>query len=149
MANKNNVPAQIYTCIICGKKWDYRHSRGKLVCSRTCWLKNQSNIKLGKLNPNFKGGRDRTYRKIMKNILSCQNCGRQYKLEVHHKDGNHLNNVSDNLIKVCRKCHMILDGRITTWNKDSWKNRKKYITQEQRNKISEAKKKWWASKRGG
>ena len=43
----------------------------------------------------------------------CQNCGMlQHNLKdvlvVHHKDGNHGNNLEENLISLCRKCHLII-----------------------------------------
>ena len=46
---------------------------------------------------------------------STQWLGRKINLEVHHKDGNHLNNNQDNLQLLCPNCHSYTDnwrGRI-------------------------------------
>lgn len=43
---------------------------------------------------------------------TCENCGAPTQLERHHKDGNALHNSKQNIQFVCRRCHMILDGRI-------------------------------------
>ena len=48
---------------------------------------------------------------------SCEQCGRktwqkeQIPLELHHKDGNKLNNRKENLILLCLNCHGLTD----TW----------------------------------
>jgi hypothetical protein len=40
----------------------------------------------------------------------CERCGKP-GVERHHKDANTGNNVRSNIMIVCRKCHMIEDGR--------------------------------------
>ena len=47
--------------------------------------------------------------------FTCQECGSQKRLDVHHKDGNNYrkvgdnaNNKFDNLVTLCHKCHMRL-----------------------------------------
>lgn len=57
-----------------------------------------------------KGGRTRAYR-MYKDIPPCVLCG-SYRSERHHIDGNTANNSSENVIFVCRKCHMKNDGRM-------------------------------------
>ena len=50
-----------------------------------------------------------TAQKINEEILKiscCQICGAETKLDVHHKDGNYNNNSLDNLLVLCRSCHM-------------------------------------------
>lgn len=50
-------------------------------------------------------------------------CGKKKKrLDIHHKDKNKSNNSIENLIKLCRRCHMTIDGRIFIWNNKSWEN---------------------------
>jgi hypothetical protein len=68
-----------------------------------------SEAKKGERNPNWKGnnvnvksGRDRAERKY-----PCPK-----GTERHHVDGNPLNNLSENVLFVTRREHMILDGRI-------------------------------------
>ena len=43
----------------------------------------------------------------------CESCKESPAVERHHKDDNPLNNDPSNLLFVCRKCHMRLDGRIS------------------------------------
>src|SRR5690606_6935812 len=38
----------------------------------------------------------------------CANCGSGSRLQVHHRDGNPLNNDPSNLITLCASCHMRL-----------------------------------------
>jgi len=74
-----------------------------------------SKARVGRLNPMWVGENikpesarcraRRTYR-----IKFCRICGG--KAEIHHKDGNPLNNEPDNIDFLCRKHHMELDGRI-------------------------------------
>ena len=35
----------------------------------------------------------------------CNRCGKPNAKDVHHKDGNHLNNSPENLERICRSCH--------------------------------------------
>lgn len=35
----------------------------------------------------------------------CETCGKPEARDVHHKDGNHLNNSRENLERICRSCH--------------------------------------------
>ena len=69
-------------------------------------------------NPNWKGkniikatGGDRA-RRWHPNPKSCQLCG-NLKTEIHHIDNNPLNNTQQNIMWLCRKHHMEIDGRLT------------------------------------
>jgi len=104
-----------YICKICGKQFDYRITRGTQVCSKKCHKKLLSVIKIGELNPRFNNGRIQ-YHRIKSDIISCENCGSKNHLDIHHKDSNCKNNIPSNLIKVCRRCHMLLDGRFKNLN---------------------------------
>lgn len=57
-----------------------------------------------------RSGRSRALRKY-KERAACEACGSQ-KSERHHKDGNTRNNAPENIARLCRKCHMIADGRL-------------------------------------
>lgn len=35
----------------------------------------------------------------------CSRCGKPDASDVHHEDGNHLNNSPENLSRICRGCH--------------------------------------------
>lgn len=57
-----------------------------------------------------KGGRQRALRQFAE-IGPCTTCG-ALKAERHHKDGNTANNCPDNIVPLCRRCHMEADGRM-------------------------------------
>lgn len=44
--------------------------------------------------------------------VECENgCGAP-AVERHHKDGSPFNNAPENIMRVCRRCHMVVDGRL-------------------------------------
>lgn len=43
----------------------------------------------------------------------CERCGTEEKLERHHIDADPGNNARSNIMIVCRRCHMEIDGRIS------------------------------------
>jgi len=50
------------------------------------------------------------YRILVRDNFLCQKCGKggrhtKIKLEVHHKDGNPMNNDEKNLCVLCTRCH--------------------------------------------
>lgn len=42
----------------------------------------------------------------------CERCGTKPATDRHHKDHNPLNNTLDNIEGLCRRCHMVEDGRL-------------------------------------
>jgi len=48
------------------------------------------------------------YKKLARKNLrwECWTCGTKRNLEIHHIDGNHENNTLDNLMVLCRNCHI-------------------------------------------
>jgi len=70
------------------------------------WIKRNN---IGENNPKWKGGiSEQWYRKLMtKNNIPpiCVGCGQTKNLVIHHIDGNHQNNVIENLEYRCAKCH--------------------------------------------
>lgn len=74
---------------------------------------------VGKNNPNYKNGRVKEILELKELIrkrdnYTCQECGKTQeqnlkehdrKLDVHHIDGNDTNNIEENMITYCRKCH--------------------------------------------
>jgi len=57
-------------------------------------------------------GRDRARRWFPLPTVCCE-CEVAPATERHHLDGNPLNN-TNNVLPVCRRCHMRLDGRLET-----------------------------------
>lgn len=43
----------------------------------------------------------------------CEYCGDRTASDRHHVDGDPGNNTPENLQFLCRRCHMVLDGRLT------------------------------------
>lgn len=84
--------------------------------------------KLGERNPRWKGdditeksGRQRAARKY--DIAQCEHCGDK-AIDRHYKDRNTKNNAPDNIQRLCRRCHMIVDGRMEIWRIIAGKRRK-------------------------
>jgi|KBSMisStandDraft_5_1062788.scaffolds.fasta_scaffold129154_3 predicted amidophosphoribosyltransferase len=94
-------------CEVCG-----RQTRNQLstLCARCA--------RLGSANPNWENfrsispdaGRQRA-RKRIKELGPCERCGRPAH-DRHHVDDDQLNNAPDNIRVLCRRCHMIEDGRL-------------------------------------
>jgi hypothetical protein len=50
-------------------------------------------------------------RKVIPTLGKCDKCPAK-AVDRHHKDGNTGNNERSNLERLCRRCHMIVDGRL-------------------------------------
>jgi hypothetical protein len=60
-------------------------------------------------------GRRRAQR-MFPEIRQCERCGDGTKLlDRHHVDGNTFNNARKNVRFLCRRCHMIEDGRLAAF----------------------------------
>jgi len=88
---------------------------GKVIDCGCGKSKRHAKSKWGHLNPNYKkdikeqSARDRA-EKWFKN-RPCQICG-SINSEIHHIDGIPSNNKLSNIMFVCRKHHMEIDGRL-------------------------------------
>ena len=104
-------------CEYCGAKLERKRFNGRLedfgvfkrrkYCDRECMRKAFLKIDSGH-NQSWYVAHN-TARNINKLILkqtSCQLCGSEKNLDIHHKDGNWRNNELDNLVCLCRSCHM-------------------------------------------
>lgn len=70
----------------------------------------------GELNSCWKGGVSATLRRYARNkksnIKLCEVCGKsRIRLEVHHIDENPMNDVMENLLKLCNLCHKKVHGK--------------------------------------
>jgi len=125
------------TCKLC-KKTFYVFPRtvkrgGGIFCSRKCAGKWQSENKIRENAINWRGGKSfepygmEFNNKLKKKIrerdnYTCQECGMTekelgYKLHIHHIDYDKKNNNPDNLISLCRSCHLQTNFKREDWTK--------------------------------
>jgi len=65
-------------------------------------------LKIGEIKQTYTSSHT-TARNINNLILKkdvCEKCGGDNNLDIHHKDENYQNNNIDNLICLCRSCHL-------------------------------------------
>lgn len=135
----SNVIDMCSTCPNCGKTLTKKQAK---YCSNKCqqvYLRNQyiQRWKQG-LETGLKGkfGISKYIREYLLNKYNykCQKCGwgeinpytNTYPLEIHHIDGNHLNNSEDNLQVLCPNCHSLTGTH---------KNHNRHSTRKHRNNI--------------
>lgn len=70
---------------------------------------NHANWKGDAASPTTKRNRAR---RIYIQLGICENCHSRPAVDRHHKDTNTGNNQRENLMFLCRQCHMTLDGRL-------------------------------------
>lgn len=113
------------TCLYCGKELTIEQRHNK-YCSSSCQMNYQSQEKInnwleGTFDGLKKGGAlSSTIRKylIEKANNQCQVCGwnkinpitNLVPLEIHHIDGNYLNNRPENLQVLCPNCHSLTEN---------------------------------------
>ena len=98
---------------MCGSTLGPRQTK---YCSFYCQGISYKETHKGENNPNWKGDKalqisGRYRAEIWFPSKPCEVCGKE-KTERHHVDGNPLNNKVSNIKFLCRKCHMIEDGRL-------------------------------------
>lgn len=104
-------------CKFCNEKLERKRFNGRLedfgvfkkreYCSRECMRKDW--LKIGDNHNQTYSNAHTTARKINELILkkeNCEICGSKENLDIHHLDENWNNNNLDNLICLCRSCHM-------------------------------------------
>ncbi len=113
-------PTPVQYCSYCGMKMERkRFASGRLEdlgsfkrrkycnmeCARKSFVKTDGNKQL--YGPAHHSARKITY--LLENKeKKCVLCGSTNKIDVHHKDGDFHNNSVENLIVVCRSCHLKL-----------------------------------------
>lgn len=121
----NKGTTEVAICQNCGKEFiKYLDLRGKFCCI-DCFnqYKKQQTITKWK-NGEISGTTGYTCSKVVRNYMlekanyKCQKCGwgeenpytHKIPLQIHHIDGNSLNNSEDNLQVLCPNCHSLTDN---------------------------------------
>ena len=94
------------TCVDCGKPTSYKAYKRCLSCAR----KGPLNPKWGKFtSADADAGRKRAGHRF--ELGPCVKCGKPSR-DRHHINGNTLDNRPQNILTLCRPCHMAADGRL-------------------------------------
>lgn len=131
-------------CLNCGKELIKGQTK---YCSNSC----QRDFQFKQYIKDWKEGRktgvvgtgiSKTIRRYLleKNNYACEQCGwnkinpfsGNSPLEVHHIDGNYLNNNEQNLIVLCPNCHSLTDT-YKAMNRDSVRERGSYTGRKKTN----------------
>lgn len=106
-------------CAYCGKRMHrVRFASGRLediasftrrkYCCRECMR--MSYVKMGEdTNQSYRASHataDKIAYLIQGKEMVCEKCGSTKSIDVHHIDGNRNNNTPENLMVLCRSCHM-------------------------------------------
>lgn len=117
--SKITKPTPEHYCAYCGKKMERKRINGRLedlgafkrrkycdwMCMRKAFVKKDASTQdsrqahaSAKKIAYLIGNRDKI----------CEICGSTQSIDVHHKDGDFNNNSQENLMVLCRSCHMKL-----------------------------------------
>ena len=95
-------------CNTCGKKY---FGWGREVCSKNCLRPPRLEKSPFWKGENITNSTGRQRAEKMYYLLPCQKCGSKNS-ERHHIDSNPKNNNRSNIMFVCRKHHVAIDGRM-------------------------------------
>ena len=109
--------APLQYCKYCGKKLErQRFSSGRLedlsafsrrkYCNRSCMRKDWLKIENGNQTYRNAHATAQKANELFLHKNRCEICGAEGKLDVHHIDGSYRNNELNNLMVLCRSCHM-------------------------------------------
>lgn len=112
---KEEIKEKEKYCKYCGKQLERKRFNGRLedftafknrkYCNRECMKR--AYLKIGENEQSYSNAHT-TARKINELILhkeTCELCGSDKNLDIHHIDGNWKNNNINNLMCLCRSCH--------------------------------------------
>ncbi len=93
-----------YRCATCGNEVflrKYQKERNdKYYCNRECYNnRRKDNLKRLKRGTQY-------YNNLLENSTCACGVSEKYLLQIHHIDGNHNNNIPENLEVVCANCHV-------------------------------------------
>lgn len=92
----------------CRKHYNRWHSTGTTDQAKRRYARGQASPfwKAGDIT--VSSGRSRAQKAFV--LGSCKSCGAK-ATDRHHIDGDTSNNSAENIMKLCRRCHMRIDGR--------------------------------------
>lgn len=104
-------------CQYCGAKLERKvFSKGRLedvavfckrkYCNRECMRKDWLKTEKGNQSSRSAHTTSRKANELFLQRYECELCGKTQNLDVHHIDGDYQNNKIDNLMVLCRSCHM-------------------------------------------
>jgi 5-methylcytosine-specific restriction endonuclease McrA len=110
-------------CAFCGQRMHRaRFDSGRLedmsafmrrkYCSRECMRKGF--IKIGHTNQEYRPAHASAYHiayQILGREKRCEICGSSRNIDVHHIDHDYRNNTIDNIMILCRRCHIKIHNR--------------------------------------
>jgi hypothetical protein len=122
------MPSDSTLCVTCGRPKRGRQGRECAACAKyrqTTGLARPYGLVDGRAiavlrgpeHPGWKGdaahnrAKRRRARRRYPDLGPCQRCGGK-ATERHHKDGDPGNNRISNVALLCRRCHMVIDGRL-------------------------------------
>jgi len=95
----------VVKCCVCGEEFQTRYQRKERnvtnFCSRKCYNKRRK-----ELLKKIKRGTE-FYISLIENASCCCGISENYLLQIHHIDGDNLNNEPDNIEVVCANCHIL------------------------------------------
>ena len=134
--------AKMGSCLNCGKEFKLYTSKTGKYCSNACQIEYEHKEfihkwKSGEINGCTNGFNiSQHIRRYVfeKNNYCCEECHKQYTnpytkksiLQIHHKDGNCLNNKEENLQLLCPNCHAMTEN-FGSRNKNGNKKRTAYF----------------------
>lgn len=104
-------------CLFCGKKLErrqYTKKKEDLTAFRKRKYCDVQCMRKAFVNKGYSRSQTRSCHSSAQKIVflieerekRCEVCGSTRHIDVHHNDGNFHNNSSENLLVVCRSCHM-------------------------------------------
>lgn len=104
---------ELKQCAYCGKIMERkRYSNGELECwtfynkRKYCNRECMKNAFRSRKRRGTSWMAVHQYARLLKPTGSCERCGSNRNVDVHHIDGNPQNNSLDNLQRLCRSCHI-------------------------------------------
>lgn len=87
------------------QRYNFTDMRGKNWSKDNPESLNSRKGHMGFIKTNGESSKFESFREKNGGFGVCKNCGKEGRLEIHHRDGNRRNNEDENLIAICPSCH--------------------------------------------